>query len=94
MVRPVYIPKSKGTSSSKTSTPLDIAARHFVYKLYEATGGQRMEQRILRGMGETIETVLRSVELGWVTLHGEGSRLLGHSAALTEEGRRLARKGR
>jgi hypothetical protein len=53
-----------------------------------------LEQGLLQGMGETLETVLRSVELGWVTLHGNGSKLLERIAALTDEGRRLARKGR
>jgi hypothetical protein len=71
MVSPFYkIPKRARVS--KTSDPLDIAARYFVYKLYEATGGRPMERRLLRGMGETLEAVLRSVELGWVTVHAGG----------------------
>lgn len=53
-----------------------------------------MEQRLLRRMGKTHEAVLRSVERGWVALHDVGSKRLELSAALTEEGRRLARKGR
>jgi hypothetical protein len=88
------IPRSTKTVANNTSTPLDIAARFFVYKLYEATDGRRMEQRLLRGMGETLETVLRSVELGWITLHGNGTKPLERSAAMTDEGRRLARRGR
>jgi len=85
------ISKSTKTVAKSTSTLLDIAARFFVYKLYEAADGRRMEQR---GMGETLETVLRSVELGWVTLHGNGTKSLERSAAMTDEGRRLARRGR
>ena len=80
--------------ASRTTDALDVAARYFVYKLYEATDGRPSEQRLLRGMGETGETVLRSVERGWVTLHGNGSKPLERSAALTGEGRKLARKGR
>ena len=79
---------------SKASDAVDVAARHFVYKLYEATDGRPSEQRALREMNEEIETVLRSVGRGWITLHGAGSKLLERSVALTEEGRRLARKGR
>jgi hypothetical protein len=86
------IPKS--TKSFKTATALDVAARYFVYKLYDATGGRLTEQRLVREMGETQEAVLRSIERGWVTLHGVESKPRERSAALTEEGRRVARKGR
>jgi hypothetical protein len=53
-----------------------------------------MGKWLLHKMGETRETVLRSVELGWVTLHGVEHKPREQTAALTEEGRRLARKGR
>jgi hypothetical protein len=47
----------------------------------------------LRGMGELRATVERAVERGWIILEGMG-KLLERNAALTDEGRRLARKGR
>jgi hypothetical protein len=84
---------AKSASPSKISDPLDIAARYFVYKLCEATGGRPIERQLLRSMGETLEIVLCSVERGWVTLHA-GAKPRDRTAALTDEGRRLARKGR
>ena len=75
-----------------TSDATDIAARFFVYKLYEATEGQPGAWRLLRGLGESVPTISRAIERGWVTING--ARLLDCRAALTLEGRRLARKGR
>ena len=92
--RTFKIPKSRGTKSFKTSTAIDVAARYFVYKLYEATNGRPMEWQVLRGMGELRETVLRAVERGWVVLQDVGGKPLERSVALTREGRRLARRGR
>ena len=69
----------------------EVAARYFVYKLYEATGGQPMQWQILHGMGESAATISRAVERGWVVLQGVGVKPLERRAALTEEGRRLAR---
>ena len=40
--RTFIIPKSKG-KSLKTIGAIDVAARYFVYKLYEATGRQPMQ---------------------------------------------------
>ena len=78
---------------------IDVAARYFVYKLYEATEGQPKVWGTLCGMGELRATVERAVERGWVILEGvaataRGGKLLERRAALTDEGRRLARKGR
>ena len=81
------------TKSFKTADALDIAARYFVYKLYEATSGRPMERQLLRSMGERLEAVLRSVERGWITLH-PGPKPRDRTAALTDDGRRVARKGR
>jgi hypothetical protein len=79
---------------------IDVAARYFVYKLYEATGGQPMHWAALRGMDESRATVARAIEHEWVILQpriaapGVGGKPLGRNAALTGDGRRLARKGR
>jgi len=72
----------------------DVAARYFVYKLYEATDGQPMHWQMLHGMGESAATIARAVERGWVVLQGVGGKPLERKASLTDEGRRLARKGR
>jgi hypothetical protein len=77
-----------------TSNANDTAARFFVYKLYEATDGQPGEWQALRGLGETVATISRAIERGWVTIGDARGKLLDCRAALTIEGRRLARKGR
>ena len=85
---------------SKTRDGADVAARYFVYKLYEATDGQPMQWATLRGMDESRATVARAIERGWVILQpriaapGVGGKPLERKAALTGDGRRLARKGR
>ena len=71
-----------------------VAAKYFVYKLYETTDGQPMRSAPLRGMGELRATVERAVERGWVVLEGTSGKVLECKAVLTDEGRRIARKGR
>jgi hypothetical protein len=71
-----------------------VAARCFVYKLYEATGGQPMQWKVLLAMGESAATISRAVERGWVALQDVRSKPLDRKAALTAKGRRLARRGR
>ena len=72
----------------------EIAARYFVYKLYEATGGYPMQWAALYGIDESAATISRAVERGWVILQDVRGRPMDRKAALTDEGRRLARKGR
>jgi hypothetical protein len=91
--RTFNIPKSKG-KSFKTIDAIDVAARYFVYKLYEATDGRPMQWQVLLGMGESAATISRAVERGWVILRDVRGKPLERKAALTDEGRRLARKGR
>jgi hypothetical protein len=46
-----FIPKSRGTSKVvKTRDGIDVAARYFVYKLYEATDGQPMQWQLPDGV--------------------------------------------
>jgi hypothetical protein len=99
--RTFNIPSSEATSKvSKIRDGTGVAARYFVYKLYEATDGQPMQWGTLRGMDESPATVARAVERGWVILQPRsgtqsvGGKPLERKAALTDEGRRLARKGR
>jgi hypothetical protein len=48
----------------KVREGLDVAARYFVYKLYEATDGQPKQWGVLHGMGESAATISRAVEPG------------------------------
>ncbi len=85
---------SKGRAKViKVHEGLDVAARYFVYKLYEATDGQPMQWGVLLGMGKSAATISRAVEHGWVVLQDVRGKPLDRRASLTDEGRRLARKG-
>jgi hypothetical protein len=89
------ISTTKGKSKVvKTGDGADVAARYFVYKLYEATDGQPMQWQVLLGMGESAVTICRAVERGWVILQEVSRKPVERKAALTDDGRRLARKGR
>jgi hypothetical protein len=90
-----FIPNTKGTpKATKIGNGTDVAARYFVYKLYEATYGQPMQWTTLSGMDESRATVARAIERGWVILQHVRGKPLDRLAALTDEGRRVARKGR
>jgi hypothetical protein len=87
------IPASK-TKPARTSEPVDIAARYFVYKLYDATRGNPLLWHPVRGFREAAVTVRRAVERGWVIVRDEGTgRAKQTLAVLTDEGRVIARKG-
>jgi hypothetical protein len=92
--RTFNIPKNRGIPKVTTNDAIDIAARYLVYKLYEATDGRRMQWRVLYGMGETAATISRAVERRSVIVQGVAGKPLERSAALTDEGRRLAGNGR
>jgi hypothetical protein len=78
----------------KTGDGIEVSARYFVYRLYEATGGHPLQWAALYGIGESAATISRAVERGWVVLQGVEGKPLDRKAALTDEGRRLARKAR
>ena len=93
--RTFNIAQPKGTpKAAMIADTTEIAARNVVYKLLDATVGQPMRWATLRGIGELRATVERAVERGWVILEGASGKPLERKAALTDEGRRLARKGR
>ena len=74
---------------SKTIEAADVAARYFVYKLYDAAGGHPELWHPIRGFRETV-----AVERGWVVVRDEGAgRVKQTCAVLTDQGRLLARKG-
>jgi hypothetical protein len=80
---PFNAPIAKGRSRViKIRDGTDVAARYFVYKIYDATGGQPMQWQILHGMGESAATISRAVERGWVVLQGVGGKPLDRRAAL------------
>ena len=83
------------SNPSRTAETLDVAARHLVYKLFEATDGIPGAWHVLGKIGETPATVARAVERGWIVTgeDGLGKNKLAN-ASLTSEGRLLARKGR
>ena len=80
----------------KTADALDIAARYLAYKLH-VPGKAVMESEMwqpLSTLGEAAATVRRAVERGWVILRDEGQgRTKERYAALTDDGRQVARKG-
>ena len=78
----------------RTAEALDVAARYFVYKLYVPGKALTESWHPLSSLGEAATTVARAVERGWVTLREVGQgRARERYAALTDEGRQVARKG-
>jgi hypothetical protein len=79
---------------SRHSDGLDVAARYLVYNLFIAVSGTPETSRLLREIDENVETLARAVERGWVEVFdrrrksGDMVRLV----ALTDEGRRMARR--
>jgi len=74
---------------------VDVAASYLVYNLYLAVvSGTPGTAQPLRDMDENVETLARAVERGWVEVF-ERLRKSGavvRLVALTDEGRRLARR--
>jgi hypothetical protein len=85
---------SKAAQPKATRDALDVAARYFIYKLYDATRREPMQWVSLKGIDESPATIARAVERGWVIFQEVSRKPLDRMAALTDEGRRLARKGR
>jgi hypothetical protein len=93
-LRPYVIPKAARKVTAKTADALDIAARYLVYKLYVPGQGITESWHPLSTLGEAAATVGRAVQLGWVILQDVGQgRTRERYAALTDEGRQVARKG-
>jgi hypothetical protein len=86
-------PRNK-SKPPRTAEALDIAARYFTYKLYVPGKAMTESWHLLSTLGEAAATIRRAVELGWVTLREVGQgRTRERYAALTDEGRQVARKG-
>jgi hypothetical protein len=77
---------------TKILDAIDVAAKYFTYKLYDATRRDRTKWVPLSGIDESQATIERAVERGWAILQLQpGGCLRQSEAALTDEGRRLAR---
>jgi len=93
MYKPFPINPTK-SKPPRTAEAIDVAARHLLYKLFEATSGQLRAWHVLGKIGERPETVARAEERGWIVVRQDGNgRVKAKSAALTDEGRLVARKG-
>ena len=79
---------------SRPTEVVDIAARYLVYKIFDAISGTPETWRPLRDIEEKIETLARAVERGWVVVldHRREGQPTVRVVALTDEGRRMARR--
>ena len=77
----------------KAAEGLDIAAKYFLYKLYDATRDRPDAWQALGNTGEQPEAIARAVERGWLIVRDEVvGRIKVRSGLLTDEGRRVARR--
>jgi hypothetical protein len=90
-----FIPRSpKRPPTHPRVLDVDVAARFFVYKLYDTTRGTPVMWQPVLALGEAAGTVSRAVERGWVIVRDEGTgRAKQACATLTDAGKLLARKG-
>ena len=90
-----YLVVPRKSKAPPTAETLDIAARYFLYKLYDATNRQPGAWQVLgKTIGESKETVKRAVERGWIIVQEDAvGGIKGRSSMLTDEGRRVARRG-
>ena len=80
--------------ASRHADRLDLAARYLVYNLFIAISGTPETSQLLRDIDEKVETLARAVERGWIEVfgHRRKSGEVMRLVALTDEGRRIARK--
>jgi hypothetical protein len=78
----------------RTTDVVDIAARYLVYKVFDAISGTPETWRPLRDIDEKAETLARAVARGWVVVldHQREYGPAVRGVALTDEGRRMARR--
>jgi hypothetical protein len=90
--KPFFSPTSK-SKPRRTEEAVDVAARYFVYELYDATSGHAGAWKVLREKGQVQATVARAVERGWAIVREDGKgKSKVRSASLTDDGRRIALK--
>ena len=88
---------TQGSNEGRPRRPteaVDIAARYLVYKIFDAISGTPETWRPLGDIDEKIEILTRAVERGWVMVleHQQEGRPTVRVVALTDEGRRMARR--
>ena len=89
---PFFTPTTK-TKPRRPGEAVDVAARYFVYELYDATGGHVGAWKVLRDDEQVQATVARAVERGWAVVRDDAKgRTKVRSASLIGEGRRMARR--
>ena len=73
---------------------VDVAARYLVYNLFVAISGTPETSRLLRDIDERVETLARAMERGWIEVFDRRrkSGAVVRLVALTDEGRRMARR--
>ena len=91
MSKPFFVANTQ-SKPSRTGEAVDVAARYLVYKLYDATSGARGAWLPLSNIGEPTETLARAAGRGWVVVE-QGAGGKARTASLTDEGRRMVRKG-
>ena len=92
MVR--HLQASREGKASRHADRVDVAARYLVYNLFVANSGTPETSRLLRDIDERVETLARAVERGWIEVFDRRrkSGAVMRLVALTDEGRRMARK--
>ena len=89
-----YTPGSNEGRPRRPTEAVDIAARYLVYKIFDAISGTPETWRPLGDIDEKIEILTRAVERGWAMVleHQQEGRPTVRVVALTDEGRRMARR--
>jgi hypothetical protein len=92
MVRHLQV--SREGKASRNADGVDVAARYLVYNLFVALSGTPETSRLLRDIDEKIETLARAVERGWIEVFDRRRKggAVVRLVALTDEGRRMARR--
>lgn len=80
--------------ANRHADSVDLAARYLVYNLFIAISGTPETSQLLRDIDDKVETLARAVERGWVEVFDRRrkSGAVVRLVALTDEGRRIARK--
>ena len=89
-----HLQVSREGKASRQADRVDVAARYLVYNLFVAMSGTPETSLLLRDIDEKIETLARAVERGWIDVFDRRwkSGAVMRLVALTDEGRRMARR--
>jgi hypothetical protein len=89
-----HLQVSRAGKASCHADRVDVAARYLVYNLFVAISGTPETSRLLRNIDEKVETLVRAMERGWVEVFDrrQKSGAVVRLVALTDEGRRMARR--